>query len=94
MATYALVRYRITDEARFERYRELAGPTTTSHGGKLVAKGAETRQLEGGDELTNFVLLKFPSAEAVDAWYDSDEYGAAKQARADAATMTISVMES
>lgn len=94
MTTYALVRFRITDEAGFERYRELAGPTTASHGGKLVAKGAEARRLKGGDELTNFVLLEIPSAEAVEAWYNSDEYGTAIQVRADAATMTISIMES
>lgn len=59
-----------------------------------MANGAETHRLEGGDELTNFVLLEVPSAEAVDAWYDSDEYGAAKQATADAATMTISIIGS
>jgi len=88
MSTYVLVRYEVIDESAYQRYRELAGPTLVPLGGSLVVKGTETYHLEGGDNLSNFVLLEFPSPDAAKAWYASDSYADAKNARSGAGAMT------
>jgi uncharacterized protein (DUF1330 family) len=93
MKTYVLVRYAVTDEAAYQRYRELAGKTHVPHGGTLVAKGVETDQLEGSSGLRNFVLLEFPTPAAVRDWYTSPDYLAAKEARDGAGEMTITLIE-
>lgn len=94
MSAFVLVRYDVTDERSFQRYRELAGPTHVPYGGTLVAKGTRTIHLEGGgDELNDLVILGFPTAADAKAWYNSEEYQTAKAARSGAAQMEISIIE-
>ncbi len=93
MSTHVLVRYEIIDESAYQRYLELAGPTLAPHGGSLVAKGTETHHLEGGDSLSNFALLEFPNPDAAKAWYASDRYAEARNARSGAGMMTLSIVE-
>ncbi|HEC09332.1 MAG TPA: DUF1330 domain-containing protein [Acidimicrobiales bacterium] len=93
MTTYVMVRYRVSDEAAYARYRELAGPVHGLFGGKLVAKGADVEVLEGGDGLPNFVLLEFPDSDAARGWYHSDDYQSARAVRGNAGDMTISIIE-
>lgn len=93
MTTYVIVRYRVTDEDSYDRYRELAGPTHAPFGGTLVAKGSQIEALEGGDDLTGIVLLEFPDPDAARNWYRSGSYQAAKAARQGAGEMTLSIIE-
>lgn len=94
MTAHVVIHYEITDPDGFDRYRRLAGPTHEPFGGELDFKGEITEQLEGADRLgAGVVTLSFPDAAAAKAWYTSDAYEAAKAARADAATMTISIVQ-
>jgi uncharacterized protein (DUF1330 family) len=92
MSTYALVRYEVTDEEAYARYRQLAGPSVKLHGGSVVTKGAAHQNLEGGDHLNQVVLIAFPSPEATTAWFNSPEYVAARRARAGAGEMSITIL--
>lgn len=94
MSTYALIRFEVTNEEAYANYRSLAAPSVDLHGGSFVAKGPVTHNLEGGDHLTNFALISFPSAEAVTAWYHSAEYSAAREARAGAGEMSVAIIGS
>jgi uncharacterized protein (DUF1330 family) len=49
--------------------------------------------LEGEWNPTRVVVLKFPSYDAAKAFYDSEEYHAARDARAKAAHMNMIVVE-
>lgn len=93
MPAQVLVRYAVSDPEAYQRYGQLVGPTIAPHGGRVVTMGKETNQLEGGDNLTNFLLLEFPTPDAATAWYHSEEYTTAKQARAGAGEMSISILE-
>ena len=66
--------YDITDPAGFEEYRNLAGPTVASFGGKFIA-GTETVEVMEGDwSPMAFLVIEFESLEQAKHWYNSPEY--------------------
>lgn len=66
----------VTDAEAYGRYAEMAGPAIAAHGGEFIARGGRYVQLEGRDRARN-VVARFPSLEAAEACYRSDEYQAA-----------------
>lgn len=66
----------VTDDDAYARYARLAGPAIEQHGGYFIARGGRYVQLEGTDRPRN-VVAKFPSVEAAEQCYHSDEYQAA-----------------
>lgn len=66
----------VTDEAAYKRYAALAGPAIEAHGGAFLARGGRYVQLEGKEHPRN-VVARFPSLEAAEACYRSEDYQAA-----------------
>ncbi|MEC7760457.1 MAG: DUF1330 domain-containing protein [Pseudomonadota bacterium] len=66
----------VTDEEAYGKYAKLAGPAIAKHGGSFIARGGRYVQLEGTDRPRN-VVAKFPSVEAAETCYHSDDYQAA-----------------
>ncbi len=93
MVAYVVVDCEVTDAVQYERYKELAPPAITRHGGRYLARGGATDVLEGDWVPKRIVVLEFPSAAAARAFYDSEEYRAARAARAGAARMNVIVVD-
>ncbi|MAM60471.1 DUF1330 domain-containing protein [Maritimibacter sp. UBA3975] len=66
----------VTDDEAYGKYAELAGPAIAKHGGAFIARGGRYVQLEGKERPRN-VVARFPSVEAAEACYHSDDYQAA-----------------
>lgn len=66
----------VTDADAYGKYAELAGPAIAKHGGEFIARGGRFVQLEGKERARN-VVARFPSVEAAETCYHSDEYQAA-----------------
>lgn len=66
----------VTDAEAYGKYAELAGPAIAKHGGSFIARGGRYVQLEGKDRPRN-VVARFPSVEAAESCYHSDDYQAA-----------------
>lgn len=66
----------VTDEDAYGKYAALAGPAIAKHGGRFIARGGRYVQLEGKDRPRN-VVAWFPSVEAAETCYHSDDYQAA-----------------
>ena len=62
------------------------------HGGKMVARGKVGKQLAGEVKHQIEAVFEFPSADAVDNWYESDAYQALIPNRDEAAYVTIVVL--
>lgn len=93
MAAYVIVDIDITDPARYEEYKRLAGPTVGAHGGRYIVRGGKVSALEGGWQPGRIVILEFPTAEKAKAWWSCAEYDAAKRIRHAAARSRMIVVE-
>lgn len=93
MAAYILANVQVTNPAQYEDYRRLSSLAMKEHGAEVLVRGGRTTVLEGDWSPDRVVLLKFPTPEAAQAFYDSPEYGAAREAREGAAVMRMVLIE-
>jgi uncharacterized protein (DUF1330 family) len=71
---YVLAEVEVTDPALFETYRPLASASIAAFGGRYLARGGETRCMEGDRPSCRMVLLEFDSPERALEWYHSPQY--------------------
>ncbi len=57
-----------------ERYAKYAIPLLMKFGGEMIAGSAAPKKLEGDWDGNWAAVLRFPSMEAAEAWYNSTEY--------------------
>ncbi len=81
MPAYVLVQIDVRDPVAYERYKALAGPTVTAHGGRYLVRGGRTEVLEGGWQPRRLVILEFADPARAKAWWSSPEYAEAKDIR-------------
>jgi uncharacterized protein (DUF1330 family) len=93
MPAYVLAFIDVTDPARYDEYRALAGPSVEQYGGRYVVRGGRSEVLEGEHAPGRLVVLEFEDADAARRWYDSEEYGTARAIRTQAATASIILVE-
>jgi uncharacterized protein (DUF1330 family) len=75
MSAYLVANYRVTNPEGYAPYPEAASGTLAAAGVEVVAIDMDTEALEG-DTYPVTVILKFPSKDAIKAWYNSPEYQA------------------
>jgi uncharacterized protein (DUF1330 family) len=90
MPAYLVVQATITDEPRFQEYREAVVPFIAGFGGKLVARGAKVAVLEGEHDTRPVVMFEFPGIEAIHAFWNSPDYVPIKKLREGAARLPCS----
>jgi uncharacterized protein (DUF1330 family) len=93
MAAYVIAEVEVRDTERFERYRALAAASIAAHGGRYLARGGRLETLEGDWRPGRIVVIEFPDVERARAWYESEHYRAAREARAGVARMRMIVVE-
>lgn len=64
-----------------------------AHNAEVCVRGGQVKVLEGDWHPGRTVILKFPSFEAAQAFYDTPEYQKAKAAREGAAIMRMVCVE-
>ena len=93
MSAYVVIDVRSTDEEKAARYRELSGPSVEQHGGRFLVRGGAFEVLEGDWQPQRLVVIEFANADAARAWYESDAYVEARQAREGAGTWRMVVVD-
>lgn len=74
MAAYFIAQYVVNDPALYGEYQKGAGPTIAASGGELVSFDIAAETIEGTPPGPQTVIVKFETAEAAKAWYESSEY--------------------
>lgn len=92
MAAYIIANVDVSDPEQYKVYQQLSTHAMQTHAVKLLVRGGETLALEG-DAPKRTVVIEFETAEAAQAFYDSPEYLAARQARENIAHMTMYVVQ-
>ena len=85
MPAFVIVEIEVRDPEAYETYRSLVPASLDAYGGKFIARGGSTENLEGDWTPERIVVLEFPSLERAKQWWDSPEYRDAKAIRMRAA---------
>jgi uncharacterized protein (DUF1330 family) len=93
MAAYILVDITIHDSQTYERYKLLAPASIAAYGGKYLVRGGRTERLEGDWQPSRLVILEFPGVADAKAWWESEEYAAAKALRQSCTTTDMLLVE-
>lgn len=93
MAAYLIVRVNVTDPDQYEKYKLLTPAAAAAHGGTFIVRGGQHETLEGPPDARRVVVLEFESYESAKAFYDSPEYVEARQVRAGAAEMAMTLVD-
>jgi uncharacterized protein (DUF1330 family) len=93
MPAYVIYQGEVTDPARYDQYKPAAAASIEAAGGRYLARGGETRVLEGERPAGRTVLLEFPTKEAAVAWYEGERYREARKLREGAAGARMYVVD-
>ena len=85
MPAFVIVEIEVRDPEAYETYRSLVPASVDAYGGKFIARGGATENLEGDWTPERIVVLEFPSLERAKQWWNSPEYRDAKAIRMRAA---------
>ena len=93
MPAYVVVDITVNDAQTNERYKLLAPPSIAAHHGRYIVRGGRTETLEGEWQPSRLVILEFPTVDDAKAWWDSEEYSAAKALRQSCAATEMLLIE-
>jgi uncharacterized protein (DUF1330 family) len=93
MPAFVIVEIEVRDPEAYETYRSLVPASLDAYGGKFIARGGATENLEGDWTPERIVVLEFPSLERARQWWGSPEYRDAKAIRMRAARTRMIAIE-
>lgn len=89
---YAVINVNVINSEQYEQYRILSGQAMGEYGAEILVRGGTQIVLEGAFH-PRTVLLKFPSFEKAQAFYDSPAYVAARALRQGVAMVDFMIVE-
>ena len=89
---YVVAHIRVHDKAGFERFKEMAGPAITAHGGKVLVRNPNPEVREGSASGVA-VVIEFESLEIARTFYESEQYTQARAVRETAAETDLILVE-
>lgn len=93
MPAFVIVEIEVRDPEAYETYRSLVPASLDAYGGKFIARGGATENLEGDWAPERIVVLEFKSLERARQWWGSPEYRDAKAIRMRAARTRMIAIE-
>ena len=90
---YVIAQIRVTDAETYPRYVAMVQPIVEKFGGEFLVRGGRSVSHEGTAPGDRNVVIRFPSYEAAEAWYHSDDYAEAKALRQAASTSVQTIVE-
>lgn len=94
MAAYLIADTALTDPEAYEEYKRLARPLAEEWGGEYLARGGALFVKENDLwDPSRLVIIRFPSAEAANSFYDSAEYAEVLKIGRASAKRTIVIVD-
>lgn len=89
MAAYIIAQMTVKNPEKWAEYRSKVPATIAKSGGEVVFRGRRVAVLSGDFPYTDAVVIRFPSMDAITAWYNSAEYQALIPIRQKGADMVL-----
>ena len=93
MSGYIIAHVQVTNPTQYEEYKKWSTAAMKTAGAEVFVRGGQVKVLEGDWAPERLVIMKFPSFEAAQAFYELPEYRQAREARAGAAIMRMVAVE-
>ncbi len=93
MSAYMIVDVDIRDSVKYEDYKRQIPALIARHGGEFIVRGGDLEVLEGDWIPTRLVIFRFPSLEAIHAFFDDPDYQLLKALRQRVSTMSVVAVE-
>ena len=81
---YVIVDMKISDPEQYQQYMASAPAAVAAAGGEYLVRGGRHAVMEGTWQPNRVAMLRFPSLEAAQTFYDAELYRAARAKRAGA----------
>ena len=92
MSAYIIANVEVTDPEQYKHYQKFSSEAMQKYGARVLVRGGEVTALEGAHP-GRIVVLEFDDVEAARRFYDSPEYRQGRAARAEAAHMTMYIVQ-
>ena len=93
MSGYIIAHVQVTNPTQYEEYKKWSTAAMKTASAEVCVRGGQVKVLEGDWAPERLVVMKFPSFEAAQAFYELPEYRQAREARAGAAIMRMVAVE-
>ncbi|WP_157264457.1 DUF1330 domain-containing protein [Azohydromonas aeria] len=93
MSAYIIADVTVTDAGKMARYREWSTRAMQEHGAEVLVRGGAFEVLEGPWTPSRLVVLRFDTADAARAFYNSETYTHARSLREGAGVMRMVLVE-
>lgn len=90
---YLIAQITVSDPETYPKYVAQVQQTLDHFGGEFLVRGGRSRSFEGTPPGNRNVVIRFPSYEAAQDWYNSDIYAEAKALRMSASTSVQTIVE-
>lgn len=90
---YVVAQINVTDPDAYPHYVKLVQPTIDAFGGEFLVRGGKSESFEGTPPGDRTVVIRFPSYQAAQDWYHSEQYAEAKALRQAASTSVQTIVE-
>ncbi len=91
-SAYLIANVKVTNPTQFADYAPVAAAAVKAHAAEVCANTPKVQAVEGTWPMNHVMILKFPSVEKAQAFYDSPEYTRARALRQDAADVQIVIV--
>ena len=90
---YVIAQIHVTDAAAYPAYVAMVQPIVERFGGEFLVRGGRSESYEGTPAGDRHVVIRFPSYQAAQDWYHSEDYAGAKALRMSASSSVQTIVE-
>lgn len=90
---YVIAQIKVTDPQTYPDYVAMVQPIIEKFGGTFIVRGGRSESYEGTPPGDRNVVIRFPSYEAAQDWYHSEQYAEAKALRMSASSSVQTIVE-
>ena len=83
MSGFAIFNIEVKKREEYKEYIEKVKPIAEKFGAEYIVRGGKFELIEGKWEHPRTIVIKFPSYEKAQEWYNSEEYKPIKKIRLD-----------
>ncbi len=90
---YVVAQISVTEPETYKSYVAQVGATVEKFGGEYIIRGGQSENVEGTPPGERTVVIRFPTYQAAQDWYHSDDYADVGAIRRSASTGVMTIIE-